>query len=443
MLTMCDLEHKQEYITGVLQTLQSAISDFQKLQHKLEVEQNFDKEKKESVAWDFSVQRQNTNQESESFEDVQEYFDDIEDTENVDFTLLTSLISEGKMTVEDAIVLMIRERAMLVDDTNNNASGGSNLFRNKNNLQNNNSFISKISIDLFDQDFEIDENGGNLIETESKMSKRSRSMTPSRVSLAKILNRLHWKILGMKQQQIQQENDNAIEEEENESIESGKKGKQKVKKLREKEEYEQKVAELDEKLLNAYKRKIQQQKNTRERIRKERERIQTIREKQLEKRNEKKEYVIRKMQDAEEKQKEHLRHIQQKARTEAEKLAEISFINMLETQNKRLTLDEKVEFVRERKLQIIKNVQGQQQQKQRDEAAEKKRQEQQKQLEQKFLTQKLKLEEADSRRLKILESKKKNPSDVNQKALMAKKMIMQLKRKKMKVQNLVKRVNKK
>ena len=50
----------------------------------------------------------------------------------MDFTLLTSLISEGKMTVEDAIVLMIRERAILVDENNN--TGNSNLFRNKNNL---------------------------------------------------------------------------------------------------------------------------------------------------------------------------------------------------------------------------------------------------------------------------------------------------------------------
>lgn len=65
------------------------------------------------------------------------------------------------------------------------------------------------------------------------------------------------------------------------------------------------------------------------------------------------------MQDAEEKQKEHIRQIQQKAHIEAEKLAEINFINMLEKQNKKLTLDEKVEFVRERKLQIIKNVQSQ------------------------------------------------------------------------------------
>lgn len=74
----------------------------------------------------------------------------MEDSENVDFTLLTSLISEGKMTVEDSIVLMIRERAMLVDENNGAGTGGSHLFRNKNNMQNNNSFISKISIDLFD-----------------------------------------------------------------------------------------------------------------------------------------------------------------------------------------------------------------------------------------------------------------------------------------------------
>ena len=38
----------------------------------------------------------------------------------MDFALLTSLISEGKMTIEDAIVLMIRERAILVDENNNN-----------------------------------------------------------------------------------------------------------------------------------------------------------------------------------------------------------------------------------------------------------------------------------------------------------------------------------
>ena len=56
----------------------------------------------------------------------------MEDAENVDFTLLTSLISEGKMTVEDSIVLMIRERAMLVDE--GSVTGGSHLFRNKNNM---------------------------------------------------------------------------------------------------------------------------------------------------------------------------------------------------------------------------------------------------------------------------------------------------------------------
>ena len=58
----------------------------------------------------------------------------MEDAENVDFTLLTSLISEGKMTVEDAIVLMIRERAMLLDESGGTGTGGSHLFRNKNNI---------------------------------------------------------------------------------------------------------------------------------------------------------------------------------------------------------------------------------------------------------------------------------------------------------------------
>ena len=61
--------------------------------------------------------------------------------------------------MEDALVLLIRERALLVNDQKNN------LFCtfNSNSLPKNNSFISKYSVELFDAFREINDDS-NMLE---------------------------------------------------------------------------------------------------------------------------------------------------------------------------------------------------------------------------------------------------------------------------------------
>lgn len=187
LYNMCEIEAKEEYAKGVLETLESSSQDFKKLIHRLQIE-TLETPPNKSVAWELS----NTNvNDIPNKPELETFLEDLEEPENVDFTLLTQLVNEKKMTFDEAIVLIIRERALLIDDPLISIQGTSQV-------SNNNSFISKYSSEFFDalKEFKDDSNimdingnnrGGHFENLENK---RSRSTTPSRISLARLMSKV-------------------------------------------------------------------------------------------------------------------------------------------------------------------------------------------------------------------------------------------------------------
>ena len=89
-------------------------------------------------------------------QDIENFLEDVENPDTVDFTLLTQLIQDGKMSRinalfieclfwigQDALVLLVRERALLLDDST------LNLMNNSQGLMSDNiSVVSKINPDF-------------------------------------------------------------------------------------------------------------------------------------------------------------------------------------------------------------------------------------------------------------------------------------------------------
>ena len=138
---MCEIEAKQEYAFGVLETLENSSQDFKKLIHRLKVE-TIETPRGKGVAWELSNVN-NTMVDIPNKAELETFIEDLEEPETVDFTLLTQLVNEQKMTFDEAIVLLIRERALLIDDPLLSLQGTSQT-------SNNNSFISKYSSEFLD-----------------------------------------------------------------------------------------------------------------------------------------------------------------------------------------------------------------------------------------------------------------------------------------------------
>lgn len=68
------------------------------------------------------------------------------------------------------------------------------------------------------------------------------------------------------------------------------------------------------------------------------------------------ENISRKLDEADQRYEAHIHNIKHRARNQITKTHEIAFITMLETQTKKIVLDEKLNECRERKLKIISNM---------------------------------------------------------------------------------------
>ena len=101
--------------------------------------------------------------------------------DSVDFELLSQLVREQKMTINEAIVLMVRERALLLDDQ-------LNLLQNEQSFLNCSSDILEAIIDFKDdcKQYHVNEH--------INIPERSRSMTPITVSLQKLVQRLSFRL---------------------------------------------------------------------------------------------------------------------------------------------------------------------------------------------------------------------------------------------------------
>ena len=94
-------------------------------------------------------------------------------------------------------------------------------------------------------------------------------------------------------------------------------------------------------------------------LKKEKEKFLAARKRVEMKRQEKdkiNETINKKMDEAEERYEAHIHSIKDRARNQITKTHEIAFITMLETQTKKVMIDEKLNECRERKLKIMSNV---------------------------------------------------------------------------------------
>lgn len=372
--SMCEMENIMEYNNGVISTLESAIEDLKKLNRKIELE-NIKEQR--PLAWDIPG---NTYNEITNQQDLENFVEDLEDPENVDFTLLSQLIYDGKMSFNEAIVLLVRERALLVDDISNNLAHFNS---------DNGSFISKTTGELlldYQRDLKDTKDESimapiSITHESQDILRRSRSQTPGRVSLAKIITRLNWKL--MRQTQTIEEND----EERTEEFKNN----------------------LKEKLSKAEKNRKDLEESKLDIIKKETWKIERAREKLAEKQSKKWELVSKKLDEAEERYEAQVTKIKRKAQNENEKVNEIAFITLLENQSKKLTLDQKLKETHERRFQIIEKIkQKQSERNQKEEAVLKRKEAIEKESKKLDVTKiRSKLEDAENRRNKILEEKKK------------------------------------
>lgn len=138
------------YVQGCVSQMEQSLDDFRQLVKKMQIEENNEKvcqytlnmapvERQESIRTDC-------------------WIEDLEDIENIDLNVIYAMIAEGQFSFMEAIVLMIRERALLID---NQKTGG----------------------EWSNQSYEMDEESGRSLRSKSVNGRMS-------VSLQKMVNRL-------------------------------------------------------------------------------------------------------------------------------------------------------------------------------------------------------------------------------------------------------------
>jgi hypothetical protein len=215
-------------------------------------------------------------------------------------------------------VLLIRERALLLDEqTSVNRDDCDSLAELK-------------------DDFEF----SDTTSSHQDGSKRSRSMTPNRVSLVRLIRRIN-----RKWRALQKGADKEIkEEDDDESMPGG-----------------DSQRDLDAKQMHAQARRELLEGVKSEFVKKDLRRRQDVLEKAKEKASRMKEAYLKKQDDAEERHHARIQMIKSRARDETTKAAEIAFIMMLEKNQKKVTLDQRLQETRDRKLKIMEDIRNKQQ----------------------------------------------------------------------------------
>ena len=179
---------------------------------------------------------------------------------------------------------------------------------------------------------------------------RSRSMTPNRISLQRVLKRLRMRqYITDKEKQV-----NLVEVDDNADL---------------------KKTLIEEKLQKAEMLRLEQEKNRQNFMKKNKQKKDLIHVKQAEKITKLKENINEKTERAQQRYEENLRTKILKAKNESSKADEIAFITMLENKTKKLTMDEKLKETQERKQQLLQKISEKQNMKrlQKEEQIEKKK----------------------------------------------------------------------
>ena len=114
ILKMCEIERKVEFCRGIEETLTNFLHETQKVARSLKVEEQ---STAKSTAWEIRPQLKKDSVTLNDLSRIDEKKVDLQfdDKGEVEFKLLSELVSEGKMSFYEAIVLIIRERAALFD----------------------------------------------------------------------------------------------------------------------------------------------------------------------------------------------------------------------------------------------------------------------------------------------------------------------------------------
>lgn len=116
---MCEIEQKVVFCQGVRETLKNSIKSLDKIEHKIKLEQTQEEESK-NCAWDVPFVKNKTLDQLLMESGFEKNFKDmIQDEEEsiIEYQLLNELISDGKMNLLQAMVLIIRERAKINRNT--------------------------------------------------------------------------------------------------------------------------------------------------------------------------------------------------------------------------------------------------------------------------------------------------------------------------------------
>lgn len=353
ILRMCEIESKIEFCKGVTQTLKNGLKSLEKIEHKIKLE---NQTKKNNCAWDvniFSLKKSEEDilRESGYENDFEKIFKQNEEG-LVEFKLLNELVLNGKMNFYEAIVLIIRERAIIYKEIGK-SKNKSNIWDN-NKMRNSNEFIN-----------------------DSSFNSRAIS-TPLPVTT--LMNRIN---LKLKFVNIDNENDFKKEE-------LAKKLKKKLC-----------LAEKRKKILNE-KRKddfMKQNLKVTEVLKKNnflvKQKCENIKRKEIE-------YHARKFNKLDE--------IKKKAEENRMKPSEVSFLMLLEKYSENSKYDAKLEQTRKKRLKIIKEIKETYKKNNKNivDAVLSKKEKLESLKKQKILQKLKKFEKANERRSKLLEIKKNN-----------------------------------
>ena len=116
ILKMCEIENKVAFFKGLLDTLGGFTQETEKLLHAKEIENLNQTQKKGPSAWEIRADNRSDSAALQSIHNIDDKRVEsrFEDQTNVEFRLLNELVTSGQLDFQDAIVLIIRERAQLM-----------------------------------------------------------------------------------------------------------------------------------------------------------------------------------------------------------------------------------------------------------------------------------------------------------------------------------------
>ncbi|KRX04678.1 hypothetical protein PPERSA_09470 [Pseudocohnilembus persalinus] len=381
MHCMSEYEQSEEFCNGVLESLESAKENFTKKSIN-----------KKPIAWELSTFN---NQELNNI-NASDIYNDLEDIEKVNFQLLAQLITEKKMSVQEALVLLVRESALALNENSNQQHQYQNmqglqcnsLYNQQfSNISGNNSFMSKCSFDILEQFKEIGPEESE--ELNNNLQNNQGGITINQINQFQDEDNINKQLTPNQNELIiNQNNSNSNSANNLVEFKKTKNNSNQGNKSRSLTPNRMSLEQIFKRLVFKYNNKnpVQEQDNQLK---------DKLTEKQLKRYEENVNQKVR------------------KAKNQNEKAKEIAFIEMLENQNKRLTLNEKIQETKMRKKIILEQISNKKkmEREQKEEQAEKKRLEQHKMKELKAKIKLNKYEQADNRRAQYLNKEIKKQSD--------------------------------